>query len=365
MHINARSLLPIWEEINETFLNCSLDVVAITESWLHVNVQDSLVSRADYDLFRLDRQVCNANGSVKKGGGICIYSKKNDIVENKSMYNFSDNDIELLHVCIKKGFNQRVNVICVYRPPSGSWLKAIEELDSCIKWVKNNCKGEIVMLGDLNIDLDSVNNNRNAASLNNFAEGNSLKQLIDSPTRVTVTSSSRIDLIFTDIESVSKSGTIDSYLSHHFPVFLVKKKPTITKDLITITCRAKKDMVRDDFKSNMENFEFPNSDFPDPNDLWGLLWKHIRNTCDKHCPFVTFKAKPKVDFINDTILAKMKICDRASKLARQTKIPEEINHAKALRQEVTRLLRQAKRKFILEQLNVAKGLFGVLLTMRL
>lgn len=53
----------------------------------------------------------------------------------------------------------------IYRPPSRSWTKAIEELDNCIKFVKNNCKGEIVMLGDLNIDLDADEKNRTSLTI--------------------------------------------------------------------------------------------------------------------------------------------------------------------------------------------------------
>lgn len=50
----------------------------------------------------------------------------------------------------------------------------------------------------------------------------------------------------------------------------------------------------------------------------------------------------------------MKICDKAYKLARRTKSTVDLYRAKALRQEVTRLLRQAKKEFILTQMNLAR-----------
>lgn len=65
VHLNSRSLIKHFDEIDQTFLDGQLDVVVVTESWLHKNVGDSLVSSDLYNLVRLDRQVVGATGNVK------------------------------------------------------------------------------------------------------------------------------------------------------------------------------------------------------------------------------------------------------------------------------------------------------------
>lgn len=75
LHLNCRSLSSKWNEINKTLLCSELDVIVLSETWLHSNIQNSLIWNSDYKLFRLDRQACLPSGVVKKGGGLCMYVK--------------------------------------------------------------------------------------------------------------------------------------------------------------------------------------------------------------------------------------------------------------------------------------------------
>lgn len=68
-HNNIRSLLPKFNEFENTYLDGKIDVVGISESWLHKYIDDNLVSNKCYDLIRNDRE-------CKKGGGTCFYVKK-------------------------------------------------------------------------------------------------------------------------------------------------------------------------------------------------------------------------------------------------------------------------------------------------
>ncbi len=67
--INARSLLPKIDELAVLLDGNPMDLVAITESWLHKDIDDSLISISDYNIYRNDR-----TGS--RGGGVCVYSLK-------------------------------------------------------------------------------------------------------------------------------------------------------------------------------------------------------------------------------------------------------------------------------------------------
>lgn len=53
LHVNIRSLVPKWEEVCATFFKCDLDVLIFTETWLHANIQDTLISHPEYNLIDL------------------------------------------------------------------------------------------------------------------------------------------------------------------------------------------------------------------------------------------------------------------------------------------------------------------------
>lgn len=134
---------------------------------------------------------------------------------------------------------------------------------------------------------------------------------------------------------------IESYMTDHFPIFLVRKKERHSLDSTSITCRS--------------SFEVPYSDLPDPDLAWKQLWDHIVRFCDYHCPFKTFKSKTKPSYSDNDLIQKMRSRDKAFKKARRSKLLDDLKAAKKLRHDVTRALRKAKRAFILKQLDLAKG----------
>lgn len=79
------------------------------------------------------------------------------------------------------------------------------------------------------------------------------------------------------------------------------------------------------------------------------------DTCNLHCLFVTFTAKTKPDFIDAELLSRMKQRDKAFQTAWRSRNSEDFNLAKTPRQSITKDLRLAKRKFILTQIDMAKG----------
>ena len=64
--INARSLLPKIDELTLFLSCCQPSVVAVTESWLNIDIEDGLVSINGYNIFRKDRP-------SRRGGGVWVY----------------------------------------------------------------------------------------------------------------------------------------------------------------------------------------------------------------------------------------------------------------------------------------------------
>lgn len=59
-------------------LDGSFDIVCLSETWLHANITDSMVTAPLY-IIRVDRAVLvkDARGNLRsrRGGGVCIYTK--------------------------------------------------------------------------------------------------------------------------------------------------------------------------------------------------------------------------------------------------------------------------------------------------
>ena len=63
--LNARSILNKVSDLQALMLTYSVDIIAMTESWLDVHYQDIELHLESYNVFRKDR--CN-----KRGGGMLI-----------------------------------------------------------------------------------------------------------------------------------------------------------------------------------------------------------------------------------------------------------------------------------------------------
>ena len=65
---NARSILPKIDELRLSAVALHADVLIITESWLHEDIDSNLLFLNGYYFFRCDRK-------WRKGGGVCIWAK--------------------------------------------------------------------------------------------------------------------------------------------------------------------------------------------------------------------------------------------------------------------------------------------------
>ena len=67
--LKARSLLPKVDELTGLIYTKPVDIVAVTESWLHNTIENRLLQLNHHNLFRKDR-------ITGRGGGVCVYVKK-------------------------------------------------------------------------------------------------------------------------------------------------------------------------------------------------------------------------------------------------------------------------------------------------
>ena len=110
-----------------------------------------------------------------------------------------------------------IGVIC--RPPGHDLIEFNLEIEELLSNTFKNYSKEIILAEDFNIDLLKINEHKDTNSFYNCMTSHLLIPTITRPTRITPTSASLIDNIFTNAWSkVTDSFIIPTDLSDHFPI---------------------------------------------------------------------------------------------------------------------------------------------------
>ena len=154
------------------------------------------------------------------------------------------------------------------------------------------------ILGDLNCDVMKADKDSNTPTkkIKSLYELYQLSQLIDKPTRVTMTTSSLIDHIVTNTpETISDSGVIHTGISDHSLVFAIRKIYVVKKDEHSIEIRKMKNFNENKFISELmqQHWEYIYCCAEDPNDMWEILKSIFLEMLDKHAPLQHKKLRSK------------------------------------------------------------------------
>ena len=212
--LNIVSLPKKIDEIWHSMSNKTIDLIAFNETRLDSSFTDNLIHLDDYDIIRKDRS--------RNGGGVCIYLRSS--MNYKIRSDLIPSELEAVCVEITKPHSQPFIVTTVYRPPNAS-SDFFDHLEKLIKQIDDENK-EMYLMGDLNCDMLKKEKLSNVPTkkLNSLYELYQLSQLIDEPTRITMTTSSLIDHIITNTpEKISHSGVIHTGISDHSLVFAIIK----------------------------------------------------------------------------------------------------------------------------------------------
>ena len=101
------------QELNSLLHSEQFDILCITESWLHVSVDDSIILNGNnYSLYRADRFVS------QRGGGVCVLLNNRRVkgiaVPLPSMFSH-------LELCVIDLLGDvKIRLFVCYRPPSNN-----------------------------------------------------------------------------------------------------------------------------------------------------------------------------------------------------------------------------------------------------
>lgn len=124
------------------------DIVVITETWLHYEINSAEYFDSYYTVYRRDRY--SDPSIINKGGGVLIAVKAN---YNSELYNLHYNFVEQL--CIKLTFlnNTCIYIVISYIPPNSSFETYKHHLDNIQKIIDNlDINQYIFVLGDFNLN---------------------------------------------------------------------------------------------------------------------------------------------------------------------------------------------------------------------
>lgn len=148
-HLNVRSVKNKTDELAILMNQHRIDVLTLSETWLHSSIQDVCIEIQGYKQHRLDRSVRN-----KKGGGLLVYVNEfyNSDNNKYAHLNLNNPNIELQFVEISK-VNYKTSIIAnVYRPPNGNQQDFLSDLTTALQEASAARYSDLYLLGDINLD---------------------------------------------------------------------------------------------------------------------------------------------------------------------------------------------------------------------
>ena len=326
IHVNTRSLFNKLDELKHRTKD--FDIIVFTETWLNGSIADSMLKWKNFQLVRLDREMLRN----KRGGGVCVYIRSTinfEIVQD--LQELSDNNIEFLHLRLKPHMQKPINLFGIYRPPDGKYAEFVLRITRMLNQI-DRLRSETILIGDFNIDY---NNKRLVSSSNLEILENkyALKQIIKGNTRITDTSTTCIDLLYTDMINIIESGVINYNISDHLPIYLIKKKVmnNIKKD--NVEGRSYLHYNKDVYIRLLRSMDWTQFDaVTDPAMLWDYFCSNVVKALDITCPIRQLKVVDnKPEWLTNDLLVKMRQRDKAFRKARRTQLIVDWELARNLR----------------------------------
>ena len=231
-HVNTRSIPCNFSNMTAYLecLNFVFNFIGVSETWL---------SDLNYDLFGLDGYHFEENHrSSRSGGGVGLFIKNSIEFLRRRDLEINNDFIEsiFIEVPVCEALSSRKVIIgVVYRPP-GTSLKDFE--DTLAPILSKIDRKLCYLLGDWNMNLLAYDSHNYTTSCIDLFYSFGYSPLINRPTRVTSSSATIIDNIFTN----NHDATVDAFqgilvtdISDHFPIFHLgtsNKKAVMDKYII-------------------------------------------------------------------------------------------------------------------------------------
>ena len=145
---------------------------------------------------------------------------------------------------------------------------------------------QLILMGDINSDYTKTPLDVHTQTLQFLSSVYQLEQLIKEPTRVTKSSTTTIDLIFTNmVDNIATSGVIHLGNSDHSQIYAVRKLAVPKTRLTLKEVRNVKHFVEVDFINDLRRVSWQNVEhFDDPDLAWQAWKSDFKVILDHHAP---------------------------------------------------------------------------------
>ena len=350
VHLNVRSLAGKIDQLRVSLPDSKIEIITFSETWLTSAYPAGQCDLLGYTTFRQDRTLNST--SKKRGGGLITYitNELADSTTDLSKLSSCSVNIEAQWLKIVRDNSKNIVLCNIYRPPDGNLDKAITYMNQCLK-VLNMVKTDIFIMGDWNANYK----NKQTPSYKKllfFENSNSLKQIVQDTTRNTDKTKTLIDLILTNADHITESGTLSTYVSDHQPIYVIKKKERTKHNSVTFEGRSYRQLNLDEMLNNLGKTNWDDLfTCSTPGDAWDILQTRVATELDKQCPVRTTKVKNYVpDWISPNLIDLVKDRDYFYNKAKKTQSEDDWNIAKHLRNVTNSGIRKAKADFVVNEL---------------
>lgn len=332
-HINAQSMRNKGEEIESELvhLNYDFDIMGFSETWF--SSQSDVVSLGNYNMESVFR-------TGKRGGGVSLYIKQNLPYEAWPDYCVVCSDFEAVTV-----IHNKVVIVLIYRPPDGNTDSLLEFLEK-LQHHANSNRWFVISFGDFNIDISKDGPIK--LKLMELMLSHGCENIISTPTRITSTSETIIDLCFTNLSPDSAlAGVFSSGISDHLPFFALLTMPELQN--------SPKYMRRDindpnilRFRSLMFNCNWDDLyREPDPSKAYNLFMSKMVSNYNTAFPYVVVKKhkRARKEWITPALLKRINEKNKLFQHFLKTKEQTDLIEFKNFRNKVNKVLKKAKIDF--------------------
>ena len=244
IHLNAQSMFLKMSELRILAKENKPAVLSITETWLNDSFTNESIKIEGYNIVRRDR-------IGRSAGGVLMYIRE-DLSFNPRTDLQNDNLEDIYVELLLNKTKPIITGTCYRAPDNVNFLECIENTLN-----KIDPDSETIFLGDFNINLLDESSSIKKPYLD-ILKINNYKHLINSPTRVTESSSTCIDHIFANkTERICQSGVIVSGLSDHYITYCTRKvyREQINKHN-TVKIRSLKNYCNNTFIEKLRNLDW-------------------------------------------------------------------------------------------------------------
>ena len=349
-HNNFNGLESKFDEFH-SFLSCTpfnLDIITITETSQLNNSNDSnFKKKVDIKGYTLNSLATNTSK-----GGVAIYTKNKFVIIERHDLNITNDHFECLWIEIKNKNCKNIVVASIYRHPHdtldvyNSFLDYLE--NTLIKLIKEN--KELYICGDFNSDMLKTDVDVKYSRFYETLSSYGLVPFILLPTRITETSATIVDNIFTNnMTNTITSGNITTNFSDHFSQFISVNRPKIDYKEDHIYRRDYTNFSEQSFRDDVSLQHF-NNEFTDVNDQFNDFFFKLEGSVNRHAPYkkltskeVKLEQKP---WITKNILKMIKIKNKIfNRKKRQPNNENIIKLYKLFRNRVNRELIKSKKEY--------------------